>query len=304
MNQSIENPVNGLLVGIHPGIPSEKYHALAGASNSRLCDMMNFSPAHMHHKMMNPEDPTPALIFGDACHLIVLQGEAEFRKRYVVPPSKCTAITGKQKPCSNPAKHIVDGEWFCGVHADESNDPRRSFSQDDYDACRKMRDNVLDHPAAGAILAASPDDQRELSVIWKCVDTGVLCKGRMDAPAPTLSTIADLKTTLFGGGSRRKAMRTINDRGYHFQADMYLGAMQAHGKTFDHFVDIFVEKEPPHAVCVYRIEDEVLEKAHEVHIRRMKLWKQCEESGVWPGYEDAVQSIRISDFAMREMQEI
>lgn len=360
--------------GIHRDILSEDYHANPGASNSRLMDLAQ-SPAHAKYRMENPEDPTQALIIGDATHILTLQGDAEFARRYVVS-DQCAARKEKGGRCANPGKWLVGGEWLCGIHCKSSrfgqafdaagdsviargfrlrhtsvsedgrrqslyfedgnghhvrvsdhapnqktrawilrenvqsvrvdlppfgmDDSRRVLSQDDYDQCRRMRDAVMGHTAARAILESS--DDREISATWTCRRTGVKCKMRADAMSAKKTFIADLKTTI--DASRKKFMRVIQDRGYHFQAALYQDGAATLGQPIDDFALIAVEKDAPHGVAVYRIKDDLIERAMAEQVRRLEKWGECERTGVWPSYDDGIQDISLTDWAMRELEQL
>lgn len=99
--------------GVYPLIPATAYHAHEALSNSRITDMMR-SPAHCRWAMDNPDDDTPATIFGSALHAMVLQPEI-FDAEFVVA-GQCVAKKGDGARCGNAGKYLIAGEWRCGVH--------------------------------------------------------------------------------------------------------------------------------------------------------------------------------------------
>lgn len=362
--------------GLHRDIDSERYHAWNGASNSRLLKICgDGTPAQVYDEIINPPEATDAMIVGDAAHLIILQGDNAFSRKYIVA-GECVAIKEKGGKCTHSGVCMIANEWFCGVHARSSrhkepltvvserlrsdgfvlekisnnrslylthpdgrrvrvadhapsfngltrmmrdgresirvdlppygkDDPRRILSPKDYDTCRIMRDAVMGHRGARAIIDARTDT--ELSGVWVCRDTGVKCKMRIDLTVESLSLIPDLKTTT--DASRDAFKKTIEERGYALQAAMYLDGMAQNGRTFDSFCNIVVEKNPPKSnpsagVAIYRIADHTIAAAHEAVIKRKLIWKKCEETGVWPGYSEDVQEISLSDYALAKMEQV
>ena len=62
----------------------EEYNALDAVRRSALWEMRK-SPAHYLYKVTHPEEPTPALLFGVAAHMAVLEPE-RFQAEYIVAP--------------------------------------------------------------------------------------------------------------------------------------------------------------------------------------------------------------------------
>lgn len=285
-------------VGLHFDIPAVDYHRWPGASNSRLMELSR-SPKHARHKMDNPESQTPAMILGTAFHLLTMEPE-KFPGSYAIA-KQCVAVQKNGKQCQNPGKLRVEGTWYCGVHTPPVDaDPQAVLSSDDYDTIHRMRDAVMAHPAARALIEAAKN--REVSGVWNCSVTGVLCKLRADMLCDGISVIGDLKTT--EDASRRGFTRSIDIYGYHFQGGMYTSGLADLGMAFENFCPIAVEKAPPYGVAVYRMRDDVLDASRDEVIRRLRLWKKCEESGNWPAYPDEIQDIGVSDWALHQLIEI
>lgn len=290
--------------GIHQDMPAEIYHGWNAASNSRLMDLAR-SPAHMLEKIQNPPAPTPALILGDAAHLNILQPEI-FPLRYLVA-RKCSAMLKSKKDgstCKNSGIILHEGDWFCGTHrpANAQPDSRAVLAQADYDLCRRLFDAVWKHRVARQIVERAWG--KEVSAVWKCPETQVLCKLRADMLwAKGDGLCADLKTT--EDASREKFMRTIQERGYAFQAAHYLtGLVSLNWMDWkkSNFVFIAVEKEPPFGVAVYRLRDDVLSVARETVLRRLKIYRRCIETNEYPCYPQEIQDIGISDWSMGQLE--
>ena len=60
------------------------------------------------------------------------------------------------------------------------------------------------------------------------------------------------------------------------------------------FLFVAVEKEPPHAVAVYRADPEIIEIGRRKYQAALQLLKWCQESGTWPAYQPAGEVELIS----------
>jgi hypothetical protein len=270
-------------VGIYRDVPNQEYQAWDAASASRLNKLAR-SAAHLRYAIDHPEQ-TDAQAFGEMLHTCVLQPEL-FQGRYVVAP-KCDRRTKAGKT-----------EWgvFEALNAD-----RQIVEPDPWRRCENMAHAVRTHPAARALLDARMDT--EVSAVWKCRRTGVLCKLRADALADLggIPVVIDLKTT--EDASRRAFERSIWTFGYHRQAAMYLDGLAAHGRVCESFCFIAVEKSPPHAVAVYRITDEVVAMGGEEVARLLATYGECVRTGRWCGYGEQVVDIGLPAWTMRQIED-
>lgn len=287
--------------GVYDGVPPELYHRWPAASNSALGRLLR-SPAHMRAYLDGEYKDTPALIEGRAIHTAVLEPDA-FAGRYTVA-EQCQAKKKDGDRCSNGGLMIHrDIGWVCGVHG---RDPKlvaapeaEVLAQADRDRILAIRDSVMAHPAARALVTGP--GQVELSLAWRDRETGVLCKGRWDRHTPELGggAIVDLKTTTDAG--RAAFEKSIFKFGYHRQAAFYLMGAKARKIPVRSFAIIAVEKEPPYGVAVYRISDAVVQDAQEQVGRLLRLYKQCKETGEYPGYPEGVQDISIPAWAWSQI---
>ncbi len=268
-------------IGIHRDVPADTYHQWGAIGSTNLSQLAR-SPAHFRHARDNPAEPTPAQVIGDAAHLCILQPDL-FPSRYVVAP-ECDRRTKEGK-----ASYAA----FCELNAGKT-----SIKSDDWAACQAMRDAVMAHPMARLLLEEQTGV--EVSGAWRCPDTGVACKLRADALCATDSVAVDLKTTT--DASPAAFERAIFQYGYWRQAAHYVHGLAALGCVVDSFVIVAVEKDPPHAVGVYRVLDDVLAMGHDDAVRQLEKYKRCEASGCWPAYGDGIKDIGIPRWAMRDLE--
>jgi exodeoxyribonuclease VIII len=283
--------------GLHKGIPAQDYFAIDACSNSRLTTLRDRSPMHVRYEIEHPEEPTPALVMGDAVHVALLQ--PELAPSHYVVSSTCVATKARSDGarCLNPGKFIRDGRWFCGVHAAAMGaelPPQRVLSPDDGFTVNAMCDAIHRDEHASELLRASSD--REVTALWK-LDNGLLCKGRFDILGDDF--IADLKTV--EDASHDAFQRALISYGWHRQAAMYVWAAAALGRSIERFEYVVVEKSPPYAVGVYSLDDEAMGLAADELNPLLDAYRECELTGKWPGYPR--RSVRLPLWAMRKIED-
>jgi hypothetical protein len=296
MSATIEAP----LPGVYPGVPMIEYHRWPGASNSRLSKIRQ-SPAHLKAYLDEPTDAAHFAI-GRATHSAILEPD-DFGASYVMPEQCGATKKGDGLRCANAGVSLINGEWFCGVHAKGVGAPDTSkivLPPADYSAIQKMRDSVMAHPKASRLLSGK--GEVELSATWNDAGTGVLCKARLDRYSPAIAggAIVDIKTTR--DASPRAFESAIYNFGYHRQAAMYLAAARATGLNAEHFVVVAVEKEPPYAVAVYRITEGAIMAGEEQLKPLLALYAKCVETDTWPGYSENIEDIAIPAYAWNQIE--
>jgi hypothetical protein len=263
-------------LGIHPGVPFDEYLGWDCVSKSRLDDLA-ISPAYCRMRVLRPDDSTKAQAFGKACHVAVLEPE-RFEASYALAPgAKRNTKAGKE-------------EWADFLLEAGTREPLRP---EEYERCLRIRDAVLGHSRASAIIARST--MREACIVWLDARTGLTCKARADVLAPGL--VADLKVTRewhpdhFAAAARKY--------GIHRQAAMYLAGLRALGQQADHFAVIAVNPEEPHECEVNDFGGMSLE-CGDVQVRALlDRYAACVRSGVWPAGREEVQSVELPEWYLR-----
>lgn len=198
----------------------------------------------------------------------------------------------------------VREEWLM------NNGHRIVLSPDEWDQLHRMRDAVMAHPAASALLTGAPG-WPELSVYWDDPDTGELCRCRPDFWRAD-GIIVDVKTT--DDASPEGFAKSIANWRYHVQHPYYLDginhALAQMGKpTCEHpasakaFVFLAVEKKAPYAVAVYMLDAASGQAGREEYRSDLDTYAHCVASGAWPGYGDKVQQIALPDWKLRRTLE-
>jgi hypothetical protein len=150
----------------------------------------------------------------------------------------------------------------------------------DYNQVCDMADVLASHKLAMQLLTGG---QPEVSAFAADEPTGVLRRGRFDYLGPNV--IVDYKSAISADprdiAGRYGAMKKF---GYDLQADWYLRLARDLGHPAQAFALIFQMKEPPYLVTVATIREDDLWEASDRNRRALEIFRDCTESGVWPGF--------------------
>lgn len=250
-------------------MPDAVYRAMPGISKSGL-DHLHRSPAHYIYNKEHPDPETPALFFGRAVHTAVLEASS-FEQKYFPMPE----VDGRTKD-GKAAKQA----------ALEVNIGKIPLTKDQHDKCYAMQTKVMSHPYAKNVLCHG---ESEVS-LFATID-GVQVKGRADFL--TDGVIVDYKTTEDAGS--KFARSCVNYR-YHVQMYVYRELLKViTGKDYA-FIIIAQEKEPPHEVALYLLEDEFLIRGKQKFEQDLAVYKRCLETGIWQGYPSEIQTLVAPEF--------
>ncbi|QOE32767.1 exonuclease [Achromobacter phage Mano] len=195
----------------------------------------------------------------------------------------------------------VKAQWLA------NNGHRTVLDQETWDQLHAMRDAVMAHPAARALLSM-PGGVAERSVYWVDQATGELCRCRPDWWVVPRGIIVDVKTT--EDASPEGFARSVADWRYHVQHPMYLDGINEARRQVElanaseefpapvppearSFVFLAVEKKAPHAVAVYSLESPSIMLGRALYRRDLGVYSQCQATGVWPGYGDTIQALSV-----------
>lgn len=272
--------------GIYYGITNADYHGGPGVSKS-LLDLVRRSPLHARYALdhANDNEPTPAQALGTAFHTLLLEPDV-FDAEYVLAP-KFDRRTKQGK---------ADAEAFALEHVG-----KQPLQADAWEQLHAMRDAVMAHPAARALLTGAAG-LAEQSVYWNDPATGQLCRCRPDFWRQD-GIIVDVKTA--DDASQDGFARAAYNWRYHVQHAFYvdgINTMRDQTSATDvqpvrAFVFLVVEKKPPYAVAVYSLEPDAVELGRAAYRADLDRMHDCITSNKWPGYGDVVQSLNLPRWA-------
>lgn len=241
-----------------------EYRAHPGVNKSTLWEMRK-SPAHYKYALEHPTEDTPALKFGRAIHMAILQPD-EFNAHYVLAPN----VDRRTKA----GRELYD--QFVQTH-----NGQELISQDDYNDILGICGSVWNDPAASKLLT---ECECETPLFWTDEATGIDCKCRLDAHKERVldGIVIDLKSC--NDASTATFLKDAIRYGYDVQAAHYLRGYRATYGIPAAWYFIAFEKKPPYAVNVIKAGDAFLDRGMWQLIGLMDKLKECRETDNWPGY--------------------
>ena len=227
------------------------------------------SPAHYKHYKDNPQEDTPALLFGRAAHKYVLE-TYDFYNEFAVAPI-CDRRTKEGKAIWE--QFIADSQG------------KDVITQEQFEQIDAMRNAMLATPYVSKLI----NGEHEVSYFWTDEDTGLKCKVRPDSINHKLKIIVDYKTT--DNAETEAFMRQAIKYGYDLQAQMYQQGVKANLGEEYLFVFIAQEKKPPYAVNILEADESFMASGKRIFREMLNVYKECTESGNWYGYLGAESQI-------------
>ena len=250
-----------------------EYRQHPAISRSELWKMHESPEKFLWYKN-HPSEPTPALLFGQLVHKMLLQPES-FQTEFVVAP----AVDRRTKA----------GKDEYAAFAETVGD-RTIVTTDDYNKALDMVTAVRMNPLANKLLAG----EKEVPFFWTDEFTGTDCKCRVDCLTEIKGTyyIVDYKST-GNAATDIFSNKDVFKFGYFFQAAMYSeGVMQSLNLTErPRFVFIAQEKTPPYSVNVISVPDSVMLAGLDKYRELLGIYHECLTLDLWFGYNGAMNEM-------------
>ena len=247
----------------------EYYNRRKGVRRSDLWKMKR-SPAHFRYAVDHPAEQTPAMAFGSAVHMAVLEPK-RFMKEYAVADFDARTKAGKELK----QQYLDDGKTLLTVDQGEQ--------------ISGIFNAIAKHPYAKRLLKG----RHETAHFWTDPETGEKCKCKTDCETEIngVHYIVDLKTC--ASADTDEFVRDAVKFGYFMQAAMYCEGVKCHTGVESTFVFVAVEKDPPYCVNVIQCGPAEMklgmfgDKTGEYPGYRTLLDKyhECRTKNKWPGYE-------------------
>jgi hypothetical protein len=294
-----------LPLGRIPDEPIAAYHAAPAVSVSKL-KVFRHSPALYHGRFISGSvsapEATPALLFGSAAGVLILEGRDAFNAQYYVVPQGI----GKQRV----------GDKAIREQLAANNPGKLALSFDDFSAIERMNTNVQKHQFAAPLLAACKPE-----ITWRVKGDTFHVQVRTDAWSDEgceltqgSPFIADLKTIpALPDDEPETISKQIAEYWYHGQAYVYreiVSTVMKYPAEFrPPFFFIFVEKAEPYAVRVVELDDAALDLAFKQVKDTLERLKDCHRHNRWPltwadTWEKKVPQVELPRYYIRrEMAE-
>lgn len=254
-------------------LTSAEYFAHPAVGSSSLKKVLR-SPAHYLYEKENPQEPTPAMNFGTACHTAHLEPNTFQERVAVMPKFEGTGMRAKQEQwrLENHGKTIIKAEELADIYG--------------------MLKSVSKHQTARGLLTGGASEESYFSVD---PDTGLAIKARPDF-LRNGNTIVDLKTTI--NAEPETFVKSIANFQYHLSAALYLDVVSAvMGQTFTDFVIIAVEKDAPYGVSVHLLDEAAIEEGRKLYKKALKTLAECQKTNTYPAYPDKILSATLPNWA-------
>lgn len=244
-------------------IPADEYFAMPGTSITRLKELRR-SPQHYKYRLETPKESQP-LTLGRAAHCAVLEPE-RFETDF--------AVWSRRTDSGNLAPR--NGKWWDAFRVEHLH--QTIITEDELLEVRGIQKAVRESAAAMRYLECG---EPEVVMTWQIGERA--CRGRVDwltaidgKPVIVgLKSARDCRPFIFGSAAAKLC--------YHLQWAYYLDGYKIITGVEPRMIEIVVESEPPHAVAVYVIPEEIVDQGREEYDALLKVLDHCEATGEWPG---------------------
>lgn len=249
-------------------LTEKEYRNHPAISRSELW-RMHESPEKFLFFKEHPAEATPAMLFGQVVHKLLLQPES-FREEFAVAP-----VVDRRTKAGKE-----EYEMFASTVCD-----RAVISKDDYDKAMDMAVAVRLNPLTERLLKGI----KEEPFFWTDKSTGEECKVRVDCLTEINGekVIVDYKTTS-NAQTETFSNKDMLKYGYYMQAAMYSEGVMRVLDLSDRpkFVFIVQEKSEPYAVNVIAVSKKVMLAGVDKFRELLGKYHQCKVLDFYPGYNE------------------
>ncbi len=243
---------------------NEQYHATRDIVSTSMIKKLLRSAAHLKAAESADKKETASQRLGTAAHAALLEPKL-YAARYVVYKGRRQGKEYDKFVEANAGKIILSD-------AEET-------------AVLGMKNGVLTYREID-LAKAIEIGTAELSIYWTDEETGVKCRIRPD----TFSQhgMLDLKST--GDARPEEFIRQAVREGYDIQSAMYSEGMRRYlGELPFYFVAM--EDEAPFECWVHQASESMLASGMRKFRESLRLFKECRETGQWPGYRGSFTTL-------------
>lgn len=251
--------------GIYFDVPAADYHAARALSSSGLKTLITECPAIYRHEQDSPDEDEGSadMWIGSAAHVINLEpalwaekvaviDAADYRKKDA-QEARDAALANGRIPLLT--KHV---ETVLAM-------------------AERFKAEIGDQLAGGRM---------EVSYLYREHRCGVLVKNRPDWRADDGRLLVDYKTT---GNVHPDAVRArVFDNWHHVQAALYIEGHEVLTGRTPEWLWVAQATKPPYLVTVARPTNATLHMAQERINEAVRVYAECQRTGVWPSYSSGV----------------
>lgn len=241
----------------------QEYRKHPAISRSELFKISE-SPEKFKYYREHPEEPTPALVFGQLFHAMALQPETVWEQFAVMPNVDRRTKVGKEAFAEFEAqakgKIIVSGDMFEQATA----------------MCEALNKNEF--------VQKLFKGEKEKPFFWVDEMTNEECKCRTDVLTEVGENliIVDLKST--DNAETEAFMRSTIKYGYDLQSAMYSEGVKVNTGKEPLFVFIAIEKKPPYAINILQADKLLVRRGYDLFRECLGVYHECKTTDNWWGY--------------------
>lgn len=271
---------------IEPGIydiSNDAYHSSPGLSRSALWAFKEL-PKKYWYKYISGlyEEPkeSQAYVIGNLVHKLLLEPEEASMMYHMMPEVDRRTKAGKEA-WANAIQMLGD---------------KQAVTEADFSKASKMSESVLSNLMITNVLRPIHGVQVEKSIYWKDLPTGLLLKCRPDAFKGSL--VIEIKTC--DDASPRAFQMSAMKYGYYLQAALIYEGLLSIGIKMEHFLFVCVEKSPPYATALYRLDEDALQYGLDLLCKLKGEFKKCQDKSEWNDY--GMQTLSVPNWAVKEIE--
>ena len=222
------------------------------------------SPEKFKYYREHPEEPTPALTFGQFFHAMVLTPEAVWEQFAIMPNVDRRTKMGKEAFAEFEAS--VGGKTIVSV--------------DMVEQAMAMCEALIRNEFVKKLL----NGEKEKPFFWVDEMTGEECKCRVDCLTEVGENliVVDLKST--DNAETEAFMRSAIKYGYDLQSAMYSEGVKANMGREPLFVFIAIEKKPPYSINIMQADKLLIRRGNDIFRELIGIYHDCKQTGNWYGY--------------------
>lgn len=241
----------------------KEYRSHPAISRSELFKISE-SPEKFKYYREHPEEPTPALIFGQLLHKVVLLPDMIWEDFIVAP---------------NVDRRTKDGKAEYAAFLEEAKD-KVVVTSDMMTQAWEMASALSGNAFAQKLL----DGEKEKEFFWTDDMTSEDCKCRVDCLTEIGNNliVVDLKTT--DCAETEAFTRSAIKYGYDLQAAMYSDGVEKNTGRKPLFVFIAIEKKPPYAINIMQADELFIRRGYDRFRELIGIYHDCKQTGNFYGY--------------------
>lgn len=262
----------------------KEYRSHPAISRSELF-LLSESPEKFKYYKDNLQNASPALIFGQLFHKMVLQPQTLWDDFIVMPDIN---------------RRTSEGKEIYNNFMEEAKE-KIIVTADMFEKCSDMAQAVAQNEFVQKLLAG----EKEKEFFWTDELTGEECKCRADVVTniENANIIVDFKTAMCAN-TDIFAINAIK-HGYDLQAGMYKEGIDKITGKKHMFVFIVVEKEPPYSVNIVNTDELFLRHGYDLFRKYLGIYHDCKQTGNWYGYLgkfNQINTLSLPSFAAKDYE--